>query len=279
MGVPVRGATRDPARARRRRLPATEWIRLDLEDPESFPLALQGIRRAFLMARPGDPDPARVAGPLLEAMARAGVRRIVNLTAMGAESRGDVTLGAVERMVESGGFRWTHLRPNWFMQIFTSGPLRESIRRAGLLPVPAADARISFVDARDVAAVAARVLVEEGHDGTGYTLTGGTAVTHAEVARELSRASGRSIAYVPIEEERARRVIADGGLGPERAERLIRFYRLVREGRAAPVTDDVALVLGRHPISLARFARDHAHRWRDHTHPPLPNLTRSPAHD
>lgn len=262
MGVRVRGATRDPAGARERGLPASEWVPFDLEDPDVFPSALRGIRRVLLMARPGDPDPARVAAPLLEAMERAGVRRVVNLTAMGAESRGDVMLGAVERMVEAGDFLWTHLRPNWFMQVFATGPLRKSIRATHRLAVPAADAAISFVDARDVAAVAAHVLIHEGHHGTAYTLTGGRAVDHAEVAREVSEAAGYPVEYVPIDEDRARRVMAEGGLGPDRAERLIRFYRLVREGRAAPVTGDVTSVLGRPPVSLTRFARDHSKSWR-----------------
>lgn len=263
MGVSVRGATRAPALALRRSIPATEWARFDLEDPSTFPSALEGIRGAFLVARPGDPDPARVAAPLLQEMGRAGVRRIVNLTAMGADSRGDVTLGALERLVEDGGFQWTHLRPNWFMQIFATGPLREAIRATGRLAVPAADAGISFVDARDVSAVAARVLTEEGHAGTAYTLTGERAVDHGEVARVLSEVAGRRIEYVPLDEEQARRVIVEGGLGPDRAERLIRFYRLVREGRAAPVTGDVASVLGRPPVPLSRFARDYAEAWRN----------------
>lgn len=171
-------------------------------------------------------------------------------------------LGAVERMVEAGDFLWTHLRPNWFMQVFATGPLRKSIRATHRLAVPAADAAISFVDARDVAAVAAHVLIHEGHHGTAYTLTGGRAVDHAEVAREVSEAAGYPVEYVPIDEDRARRVMAEGGLGPDRAERLIRFYRLVREGRAAPVTGDVTSVLGRPPVSLTRFARDHSKSWR-----------------
>lgn len=261
MGVPVRGATRTPRRAVHRKLPATEWVRFDLEDPDTFAPALRGVRRLFLLARPGDPDPAGVAAPLIEAMKVAEVRRIVNLTAMGAESRGDVPLGEVERLVEEAGFAWTHLRPNWFMQVFTSGPLLEGIRSAARIAVPAGGSRISFVDARDVAAVAAEALVHPGHVGRAYTLTGNRAMSHEEVARVISRATGRPIEYADLSEDRARAAILSSGLGPDRADRLIRFYRLVREGHAKPVTPDIPSVLRRPPISFARFARDYRETW------------------
>jgi hypothetical protein len=81
------------------------------------------------------------------------------------------------------------------------------------------------------------------------------------VARALSDVAARTLQYVPLDEEQARRLLAGSGLSPERVERLIGFYRLVRQGFCAPVSSDIETVLGRPPISFAEFARDHASCW------------------
>lgn len=260
-GLEVRGGTREPARAAESGDSVARWVALDYDRPAGHAAALEGVERLFLIARPGDDHPEVAAGPLLEAARSAGVRRVVNLTALGAERRDDVPLRQVERLVEAGGFAWTHLRPNWFMQVFSSGPLLAGIRATGRLAVPAGDARISYIDARDVAAVAARALLEDGHAGRAYDLTGGASLSHGEIAAAIAEASGRAVEYVALDEARARSAI-EPALGAERAERLIRFYRLVREGLAAPVSPAVETVLGRAPIAFERFAADHADAWR-----------------
>lgn len=260
-GAPVRGASREPSRARTRAPACPEWVPFDLERPETFGAALDGVERVFLIARPGDDDPDRTAAPFLQAMVDAGVRRVVTLTAMGADRRGDVSLGRLERLVEDTGIPWTHLRPNWFMQVFATQPLLSAIRATGRIEVPAAHASISWVDARDVAAVAAATLTEPDHEARAYVLTGPEALDHARVAGILGEVSERPLTYRPLDEEAGRRAVLAAGLGARRAERLTRFYRLVRAGACAPVSDDIASVLGRPPTPFQRFATDHRHLW------------------
>lgn len=257
----VRAATRDPARAARRSGGAVEPVAFDLERPETFAPALAGVGRVFLIARPGDEEADRVAAPLIDEMRRRGVRRVVNLTAIGVEQRDDMALRKVELLVEASGVPFTHLRPNFFMQVFSTGPLLAALRATGALHLPAEGARISYIDARDIAAAAAVALTEPGHTGKAYTLTGPEPLDHHEVARALSEAAGRPIRYVPISEDAARGAIAASGLSAPRVERLIGFYRLVRKGLAAPVSPDVEAILGRPAGSFAQFARDHASCW------------------
>ncbi len=261
-GEPVVGASRDATRAAKR---GGRWVELDLERPETFAPALEGIDRAFLIARPGDEEADRVAAPLIEAMARAGVRRVVNLSAMGAEQRESFSTRRVERLLESSGIAWTHLRPNFFFQVFTSGPLHRGILARGEIRIPAADARISYLDARDVAAAAVMALTTPGHESKGYTLTGGEALDHASIAGEIARASGRPVRYVAIDEDEARAALAAAGLPPAWVERLIGFYRVVRSGACAPVIDDLPRLLGRAPITFARFAADARSAWAERT--------------
>lgn len=260
-GEAVRAASRDPAAARAGTPLPVEWVELDLERPDTFGAALEGVDRVFLIARPGDEHPERAAGPLVEAMRRAGTRHVVNLTALGVETRNDIHLRKVELLLEGSGLEYTHLRPNFFMQVFATEPLLPAIRATGAIRLPAGEARVSYIDARDIAAVAVAALAEPGHAGKAYTLTGPEALDHAEVAALLSEAAGTRVRYEPATEEEARAALAGAGFPARRVERLIGFYRLVRAGFCAPVSGDVERVLGRPATPLARFAQEHSACW------------------
>ena len=260
-GHAVRAAVRHTGRRPATLSPLTTEVEFDFERPETFGPALEGVDRVFLIARPGDDSADEVAAPLVEEMRRRRIRHVVNLTAMGVEALPDTALRKIERAIEDSAIGFTHVRPNFFMQIFSAEPLLSGIRARGIIAVPAGDARLSFVDARDVALVAAAALTEPGHAGSAYTLTGGRALDHGEVADAISRASGNPVRYVPIDEESARRLILDSGMSAARADRLIGFYRHVRAGQCAPTSNDVERVLGRPPIPFDQFACDFATAW------------------
>jgi uncharacterized protein YbjT (DUF2867 family) len=147
------------------------------------------------------------------------------------------------------------------MQVFTTGPLFAGIHATGTISIPAGTAKISYIDVRDIAAVAAAALTQPSHLSRAYTLTGGEALDHHQIADLISRA-GCSVRYVPLSDAEARRNLETAGLGGQRADRLLGFYNLVRQGFCAPVSPDVGRVLGRPPISISAFAHDHAASWR-----------------
>lgn len=260
-GAPVRAASRNPEAAQSHTALRVEWVRVDLDQPETFSAALAGIDRVFLIARPGDEHPERAAGPFIRAMKRAGTQHVVNLTALGVETRNDISLRKVELLLEESGLEFTYLRPNFFMQIFTTDPLLPAIRSTSAIRLPTGDARVSYIDARDIAAVAAAALTEPGHAGRAYTLTGPEACDHSAIAARISEAAGNRIGYEPVEEEVARAALAAAGFSPQRVERLIGFYRLVRSGFCAPVSGDVERVLGRPPRSFSPFIAEHSTAW------------------
>jgi uncharacterized protein YbjT (DUF2867 family) len=253
-GAAVRAATRHPAQA-------GPEVAFDFDDPRTWAPALEGATSLFLMARPGDEAPDVVGLPLLEAARRAGVAHVVSLTGLGTDTRGDSPLRRVELALEASGLAFTHLRPNYFFQNFTVGPLLAGLQARGCIELPAGEGRTSFIDARDIAAVAAEALLDASHRGQGYALTGGTAVTHAEVAQALSVASGRPLRYHPQTDEEARVSLLAAGVPPARVERRLGFYAAVRQGALAAVSPDVARVLGRPPIGLGAFARDFVETW------------------
>ncbi len=260
-GANVRAASRHPREAAAALPPAVPAVAFDLERPETWVGALDGVTALFLMARPGDDHPETAALPLLDDAWRRGVRRVVDLSAMGAETEDAFGLRKVERALEASGFAWTHLRPNWFLQVLSSGSIAAMIRSTGTLALPLADARVSYLDARELAEAAAAVMTSPGHEGRAYTLTGPEAPDHRAVADSIGAARGTPVRYVPLEEEAAARLLADAGFPPERVARLLGFYRRMRGGLCEPVTEDLERLLGRRPAALSAYAREHASSW------------------
>lgn len=261
-GMTVRAATRRPAAFRSHPGGVVEAVEFDFEKPDTFAPALKQIDRVFLMARPGDNESDKAAAPFIEAGRREGVNHIVNLTAMGVEEENGFMLRVLEKNLEASGISYTHLRPNWFMQNFDSGPMFADIKATGALHLPAGDAKLSFVDARDVAAVALSALTEPHHAGKAYTLTGGAALDHFEAVRLISLAAGRTVTYVPISEEAAASGLVKKGVSQGHIQRWTDFFRKVREGLCARVTTDVEDILNRPAIAFAQYAGDYAHAWR-----------------
>jgi uncharacterized protein YbjT (DUF2867 family) len=259
-GSPARLATRRPD-ALRARHPQAAVVELDLTRPETFAPALEGIHRVFLVARPGDDAPERFALPLIDEMVRRGVRHVVDLSALGAERRADFGLRRVELALEQSGMAFTHLRPNFFFQVLLQATLAAGIRERAELALAAGEAKVAYLDARDVGAAGAVALTEAGHENAAYALTGAEAYDHDEVAHILGVALGRTIRYVPLTDDALRTALAGAGFPPAWQERLVGFYRLVRAGACAVVTPDLERVLGRRPRTLTEFAREHATAW------------------
>ena len=136
------------------------------------------------------------------------------------------------------------------------------IRTTGALHLPAGDARLSFIDVRDLAAVGAATLTDSSHEGQAYTLTGGEPIDHSQVVAAISRASGKAISYVSLTEEAACAGLAAAQVPPDRIERWRNFYRIVRAGLCAQVSPEVERILHRPPITIEQYARDHAAKWK-----------------
>lgn len=233
---------------------------LDLTDPGTWEPAFGGVERMFLMRPPHLARPRRQMVPALEHAVRAGVRRVAFLSLQGAARNPVVPHHALERWLRASGVEWTMLRAAYFMQNLATTH-RDDVRR-GELVVPAGGARTALVDARDVAAMAARVLVEDGHGGRAYTPTSREALRYDECARVLSDVLGREVRYARPRTVRYLRHAVRDGMPPAMAGVTLGIYGAARLGLAAGLTDDVAAVLGREPVGFRRFVEDHADVWR-----------------
>lgn len=260
-GVDVKAATRRPDRAGGLVGQAVEVVELDFDITETWDAAVQWADRVFLCPPPFDSHGDDRLVPFLDWAVQSGAHHIVLLSAMGIEAREQLALRRIEQRLERTGVNRTILRPNIYMENFARGFIARSIREDGVFRLPVDDARVSFVDARDVAAVAARVLEDDAHFGRAYTLTGPEALDHDQVARIISEAAGRDVRYERISEEAVRRTLADEGWPADQAETFASLMAAIRAGRRAEVTDAVESLLGRPPRSFERFAAEHRDAW------------------
>ena len=196
LGATVRAMAVHPEKTRSQVPPEIEIVPGDFDRPATFGPALNGVETVFLLS-PADARVARRESAFVAAAKAAGVRRIVKFSVLGAAEDAPFSFGrwhgAAERAVVESGLEYTFLRPTVFMQNLLWSA--ESIKAAGSFALPLAHARMGLVDTRDIAAVAARVLVEKGgrHAGQVYPLTGPASLTYDEVAATVSRVIGREI--------------------------------------------------------------------------------------
>ena len=258
-GVPVRAAALDERDAAAV-LAGVPWAAFDFLRPETFGAALEGVDRVFLLRPPHLAD-AAAFDPFLAAMRAAGVRQVTFLSLLGVEKNPVVPHHAIEKRLRASGLGWTMVRPAFFMQNLTTTHLADL--RAGRIVVPAGNGRTSFIDCRDIGAVAGLTLAEPGHIGKAYSITGGEALTYGECAELLSEASGRRIVYThPSGREFARHMAAQG-FPPDYVRVMRGIYLVCRLHLAGRVTDELPSLLGRPAITFAQFARDHAHLLAD----------------
>ena len=253
-GAPVRAGYQSLDKAS---APAgVEIAAVDYNRPETLEAALKGVDRVFLVGPPTAQLP-ELERKAVDVIARSGVRQLVKLSAMGGRGATFPRQHAEsEDYISSLGVPYTFLRPNGFMQNlinFSSA----TINRENTFYGSEGDGRISYIDIRDIAAVATRVLTEDGYKGKTYTLTGPEALSNAEVAQILSDVLGRQIRFVNLEPAQLKQALLSAGLPEWNADALLDLLRFYREGKAATVTQDVEQVLGRKPIALAQFVRDH----------------------
>lgn len=238
-----------------------ERVRFDFRDRSTFPAAFRGVGQLFLLRPRRTVDVRRDVRPCLEAALRAGVEHVVFLSLLGAERNPLLPHYRIERLIQRSGMPYTFLRANAMMQTLSDFH-REDIKERGEIFVPAGRGRTSFVDARDVAAVAVAALTEAGHLNRAYPLTGGEALDYYQVARTLTEVLSRPVFYRAPSTARFVAVMLRRGHPFSEVAALAALYIVARLGLAATVTGDTAGVLHRPPITLQRFIEDYQDRWR-----------------
>jgi uncharacterized protein YbjT (DUF2867 family) len=238
-GVAVRAASR------------SSEIPFDWHDVATWEPALRGASAAYISYFPdlAAPGAADAIGALSAVAMRSGVRRLVLLS-----GRGEAEAQRAERALQESDADWTIVRCSWFAQNFSEGAFAVSIA-AGELALPVDSIGEPFVDADDIADVAAAALSEDGHVGRLYELTGPRLLTFAQAVEEIAAAAGRPVRFERIALEEFAGAMTGLGVSDEEVDLLRFLFTEVLDGRNARVTDGVQRALGREPTDFAEYAR------------------------
>jgi uncharacterized protein YbjT (DUF2867 family) len=251
-GHTVRAAARTPGSA----APGVDPVRFDWADDSTWGPALVGVAGAYLIPPALRTDHAPLLGDLAGRAADAGVERLVLLSARGVDQGSSNPLLDAERAVTAAaGDRAavTVVRPSWFAQNATESFFRPGLEQ-GTLVAPTGDGAVPWIDAEDIAAVAAAALTGDGHAGRVYELSGPRALTLAETAAVLAPHVGRDVRHVDLPVEQWVEGAAANGLPRDYAQLLGGLFEVIRAGHEAPLSDGVQQALGREPVSYEDWA-------------------------
>jgi uncharacterized protein YbjT (DUF2867 family) len=260
-GVPVRALTRRPDAAG---LPAAvEIVAGDFSVPESLDAGLQGVGSVFLLCT----APPATAPAVIERLA-SHARRVVFLSSphqtphpfFQQPNPMAVMHAEIERLIATAGTASTIIRPG----IFASNARfwwADMIRGGEVVRWPYGAAETAPIDERDIAAVAARALYEDGHAGGDYVLTGPQSLSQAVQVSIIGEGIGRRIRFQELSPEEFRRDTA--GRWPRPIVDMLLAAWGATIGRPAFVTSTVADIVGSPARTFRQWVIDHADAFRD----------------
>jgi len=223
--------------------------RFDWEEPATWKAALQGVRAVYVAYQPDlcVPGAVETVTAFFDAAAEAGVEKIVLLS-----GRGEPEALDAEKALQATALDWTIVRASWFFQNFSENYFLDEIV-AGAITLPEGLAPEPFVDADDIADIAAEALVDGRHGRKLYEVTGPQALTFADAIAQIGQATDREIACQIISKEAYAQALAEAGLPPDVAELVVYLFDTVLDGRNTPVAHGVEQALGRPPRSFAAY--------------------------
>jgi uncharacterized protein YbjT (DUF2867 family) len=183
------------------------------------------------------------------------------MTGLGVDRAVGSPLHRLEEALRQIAIPHAIVRPNYMFQNLSGGALREGIVHRDEIALPAGDARISFVDARDVGEVAAHALLDDREDQVALDLTGPAAISYSDIAAAIGRAVQRPVRYRGLSDDEARAELSAAGMASDAIEARLGFLALAKRGLLAAVTNDVERSLGRAPRTLESFVADHVPAW------------------
>ena len=240
-------------------------VQIDYDKQEGLETAFKDVDKLFLLTHPS-PKTVEHESNLVTEAKKSGIKHIVKQSIMRADLGADVEAMRLhrqtEKLIEESGIPYTFIRPNEFMQGFINFQ-GTTIKNNNAFYIPAEDAKVSIVDARDIAAVAVQALINgDKHYNKIYMITGPEALSYHRAAEILSNATGKKIDYVNISEEETRAALKETGMDDWLINTIVGLYALYRTGGASQVSSAVEEVTGRKATAFVEFAKDHADAFR-----------------
>jgi uncharacterized protein YbjT (DUF2867 family) len=241
----------------------TATVIADFAKPETLAAALRGVEAVYLVCSP-IPELVQLEGNVIDACVAAGVKHVVQNSAMGAGDYGKSFPSwhrKVEDKLRSTRLSYTILRPNSFHQNVVS-IFAPSIRALGVFYGSMRDSRNSFLDVRDIAAVATKALEGGAHSGKIYELNGPEALNYKQLAAKISKAAGREVKYVDIPMEAQQKAMLAQGMPEWLVNALLELQEYYLGGQGGDVDGVLQDLLGRPPTTMDQFLQEYAGEFR-----------------
>jgi uncharacterized protein YbjT (DUF2867 family) len=233
------------------------FAEIDYSQPHTLDEAFESGAKLFMLT-PYNPEQKQIAYTIARAALRNGISHIVLLSGFNVTDEKPIEIArsllAGEEAVKATGIPYTFLRACSFMQNFINyyGPQPD-----GNIYMPVGNAFMNFIDARDIAEVAATALTGNGHENKAYRLA---TVAHpiGEIAALLSKATGKTINYVDVPAEAIAQGMRQYGVPEWMIVQNLELYAAAKEGRYTQTSPDFERVTGKTPISFEDFAKDYS---------------------
>jgi uncharacterized protein YbjT (DUF2867 family) len=256
--IPVRAFVHQPSAAERLETQGAEAVVGDITERASAQKALQGIERVYLIS-PNTEQLFAIEQLWAEEARKARIHYVAKQSEIGADPQSFSPLlqnhGRAEEAIRASGVPYSILRTLYFMQNF--GPMyAQSIITSGMIFAPLANARISYVDARDVGAVAAHLLTEEGHQNQEYEVTGPEALPCGQLAEIFSTLLEVPVRYTAISDNEAQQALLKR-YSAWTAHAVLTLLQFYRQGGGASVTRVIEEVTAHKPCTVVTYLTEH----------------------
>ena len=256
-GEQVRAVTSDPAKLDGLKAKGCEAAAANFTDPAALEQACAGADKIYLVT-PAHLDMRQWKANAIAAAKAAGVQHVVLATGLGASPKAGLTFGKwhseTQELLKESGLDWTFIQPTYFMQNLLWQA--DNIAKQGVY-YDDLGGPVSWIDAHDIADVAAEALTGDGHSSKVYGLTGSEALTGEDIAAVLSEVTGRSITAAPLSADASKAAMIAGGMQDEVAAAMVELASLAPKGYLAGVETTVSDVLGRPARRLCDFVSDY----------------------
>lgn len=234
-----------------------EAVQGDFGHADQIRKAMYGCQQLFLLTPPV-PQQAEWERLTIDLAVETGIERIIRVSAADANLTTRVPWAKAhaeaDHHLRSKPIDWTILRPVAFMQNFFESA--HSIAQ-GVLPHITGEGQLSYIDSRDIAAVARQLLTQQGHQGAVYYLTGPDSLSAGDIAVCLTEALGHPVREVKLAVSAMREQLKSGGLSDWLINAMIEQFALVAGGYDIDTTEEVKRLTGQPARTFAQFARDY----------------------
>jgi len=238
-----------------------DQVYLNLFTKEGLEKAFENVDRAFLLSPPGYANQYEILKPIIELAKKYQLKKVVLMTAMGADANDEAPMRKAEIDLENSGLNYNIIRPNWFMQNFNTFWIQGILTQQKIL-LPVGKAKGSFIDARDIADSAAELLFNDKWNNKAFNLTGSKALDHDEVASIISNAINKNITFEDITPETMRENLLKFNLPVDYVEFLLMILSYFKLGYSSIIADSVKEITGHEPISFNKYVEDYKDSWK-----------------